>query len=117
MRSRLTINDRALLLGKSEMTTSPAAPKPKPENLFLNLILNVAVPTAISAKKKADDDPATCDTCTDECPCERDECPVDCPDCDPECACRTESAKAKATKPEPSADAAANDEAALLAIL
>ncbi len=29
------------------MTTSPAVPKTKPENLFLNLILNIAVPTAI----------------------------------------------------------------------
>ena len=29
------------------MTDSPAAPKPKPENLWLNLICNVAIPTAI----------------------------------------------------------------------
>ncbi len=39
---------RAFLLGKSEMTepTHPA-PKPKAENLLLNLVCNVALPTAI----------------------------------------------------------------------
>ena len=47
MRSRLTSKGRALLLGKSEMTAPHAAPKPKAENLWLNLICNVALPTAI----------------------------------------------------------------------
>jgi hypothetical protein len=38
----------AFLLGKSEMTEpTPSAAKPKPENLLLNLICNVALPTAI----------------------------------------------------------------------
>ncbi len=38
---------RALLLGKREMTDRPAASTSKPENLWLNLICSVAIPTAI----------------------------------------------------------------------
>jgi hypothetical protein len=44
----LTNKAPASLFGKSEMTEpTPPAPRPKAENLFLNLICNVALPTAI----------------------------------------------------------------------
>ena len=44
----MTSKAPASLLGKSEMTEpTPPASKPKAENLFLNLVCNVALPTAI----------------------------------------------------------------------
>jgi hypothetical protein len=47
MKSRLTIKGHAFLIGKSEMTEIQGTPKPKPENLWLNLVCNVAIPTAL----------------------------------------------------------------------
>lgn len=43
----MTNKEQAILLGKSEMTETPPAASRKAENLFLNLICNLAVPTAI----------------------------------------------------------------------
>jgi len=45
----LTINEPALLLGKSEMTTPAATPPPK-ENLLLNIVCNVVAPSFLLTK-------------------------------------------------------------------
>lgn len=51
----MTINEAAFLLGKSEMTAAPTKPRStKPENLLLNLICNVALPTAILSLASGD---------------------------------------------------------------
>lgn len=77
-------------------------------------------PAPLKAKKADDDedDDTGCGTCSDECPCEEDECPADCPTCDDDCACKAEKqSKASAAQASADAEAAANDEAALLALL